>query len=215
MAAGIIVAGSALSGANAAPVFYTDEAAFVLAATNAGIALSVESFESGATDLGLTVTFPGGSYVCTGTTVGGCGIRTVANGTFSTDGTSSLDWFPGSSGTGNVTFNLATPTNAFGIDVIDGFEISPFDLTLAASGGIHTYDFASDQGDLNVKFIGVIDTMQTFSTAEIDGVTSGDYLLFDRLQTGAATHVPEPGTLAIFGLGLAGLGFARRRKATA
>ena len=27
------------------------------------------------------------------------------------------------------------------------------------------------------------------------------------------THVPEPGTLAVFGLGLAGLGFARRKKA--
>lgn len=26
-------------------------------------------------------------------------------------------------------------------------------------------------------------------------------------------HVPEPGTIALFGLGLAGLGFARRKKA--
>ena len=35
----------------------------------------------------------------------------------------------------------------------------------------------------------------------------------DNVVVEAVVHVPEPGTLALFGLGLAGLGFARRRKA--
>ncbi len=35
----------------------------------------------------------------------------------------------------------------------------------------------------------------------------------ERLTGVGVNGVKEPGTLAIFGLGLAGLGFARRRKA--
>jgi len=36
--------------------------------------------------------------------------------------------------------------------------------------------------------------------------------LITQFTTGPVNPVPEPGTLALFGLGLAGLGFAQRRK---
>ena len=202
LAAAMIVVGSTFAVASATPVFFFDEAAFVAAATNAGIPLSIESFESGVADLGATVTFPAGSAVGA---VNGININSVGSPN-TTDGTNSLSWFPASADT--LTFNLSTPTNAFGIDVIDGFEASPFQLTLVVSGGSNTYSPGNQASD-NVQFIGVIDTMQTFGSAQISLAT--EFILFDRLQTGVA-NIPEPGTLALFGFGLAGLGYMRRRQ---
>ena len=193
----------------ATPIFYLTEASFVTAAADAGIALSIESFEFSVVDLGSTVTYPDGSFVCEG---GICGLDTIDNSTRrSTDGTNSLSWFPED---GFVTFNFLTETNAFGIDVIDGFEFSPFLLTLTANGGSNVYSSAPDQSEtlLNLTFIGVIDTMQTFSSAVISDVTSGDFHLFDRLQTADAIAISEPTTLTLFATGLAGLGFMMRRR---
>jgi hypothetical protein len=61
------------------------------------------------------------------------------------------------------------------------------------------YGFISDVG---IKRI----TIGNPGAIEVDHLQYG-------LMNGTNTDVPEPGTLALFGLGLAGLGFTRRRKA--
>ena len=58
----------------------------------------------------------------------------------------------------------------------------------------------------------------TFATL---GLTAGTYTITDAvtnefisIQIGAANRVPEPASIALMGLGLAGLAFARKRKST-
>ncbi len=52
---------------------------------------------------------------------------------------------------------------------------------------------------------GVVNTSATAQTSDFTGLSG--------MQLVPLSQVTEPGTLALFGLGLAGLGFARRRKA--
>ena len=56
-------------------------------------------------------------------------------------------------------------------------------------------------------------TFTTFDTGTVGNFLDG-VCVDVASSTCSATSVPEPGTLAFFGLGLVGLGFARRRRAT-
>ena len=119
----------------------------------------------------------------------------------------------------NVT---GAPMNAFGFDFAEptgGAELgggphidSTFTVTLLSGGGTvggFTFTAAND----TAAFVGVSSTI-SFDRVEIRETVGGleNEYYGEFVAAAAAAQVPEPGMIAIFGLGLAGLGFARRRK---
>lgn len=112
--------------------------------------------------------------------------------------TYSLNWFAGNFGEG-VGLGYIQP-NAIEV-LLDGISIG--------SGGVLA--LGSNWFAQGLSFVATSATQQlAFRLA----LGNKSYLSIDGISIGAANGtVPEPGTLALLGLGLAGLGLSRRRKA--
>ena len=87
---------------------------------------------------------------------------------------------------------------------------------IGGTGGISIYpDLLPDTGGWEHVVINFTTTQElNFHLMLEDFVTSGPFYgdaYFDNIRLHTTT-VPEPGTLALFGIGLAGMGLARRRK---
>lgn len=123
---------------------------------------------------------------------------TIQNDVFAVSGAASI----------TVGADTETITHIFLDD--DGINHDDFGIRTATSFAYLSGEASSWTGSFTVNLD--IDTFNP-GTYDLIGAAPGFSLTDDIDITFAAVAVPEPGTLAILGLGLAGLGMARRRKA--
>jgi hypothetical protein len=224
MAVGLSITGWTQS-ANAALMFFTDRPTFNTAAPG----LPIEGFQN-CNDTTVIFTGPlnstsNNAFCSPGDIM--AGISFVDN--------------PGPDGNGMfsaATGQSSNPTQAVGqnspssdaLDIIfaPGVTAVGFDIYQNFGGGsqsgstqlypVSVFDAANMLlGSTNVSvpsggsgFFGVISDTDVITRVSVNNTSAFDVI--DDVAFGTAS-IPEPGTLALFGLGLAGLGFARRRKA--
>ena len=170
--------------ANAGLITYTDRTTFQ---NDTGILISFEGF-NGSLDTSIIID-PAGGYQSFWSSK-------------PTEGTHSLGLIENSA----VTFTFSAPVYAFGFDVTE-LNTTAVDYSDSA-GHILSTAIPTNFGD---QFFGAISDILISSFTLGSGSDSNGAVYFvDALETRAA--VPEPATLALFGLGLAGMGFARRKK---
>ncbi len=94
---------------------------------------------------------------------------------------------------GNLTLEAWMGTGLFGLDTLLG----SFNFADSGSFSNSLYNLTTAADDYSLTIIAYI-----------------DHTLFGVSSFDAEISVPEPGTLALFGLGLLGLGFVKRRRRT-
>ena len=85
-----------------------------------------------------------------------------------------------------------------------------FQLTLTLADGSSTMIQVPGPGN-SLEPFGFISTSNAIMSIEFSN-TLNDGFFVDNISAGNAVSVPEPGTLALLGIGLAGMGLMRRRR---
>lgn len=204
--------------------------------------VGTETFETQTTGAlaPLTLSFPGFSSPISATLSGGGGrVAAVTPGT--TDGfgrysipsdSSSKYWRVDAGGTAGsfmVTFSRAIAAFGFyGVDIGDQggrleLDLLAEDLTsIVASVTVPNTEGVSGSTDGSVLFFGLVAgsaaedffgvRVRTTSGATTDVFAFDNFTIAERNQVTPPPTIPEPGTVALLGLALAGAGMARRRK---
>lgn len=187
----------------AAPMYFSDRVTFD--ATTGG-ALNFEGFEGAWTDSSGVAVFAdfsvsetgGNNSLYGGTEAGGAGFST-------TEGTNSL-WYD-DNGSSIGSFSFGTAVTAFGLDISIYNFSGGGSATVTIGGGSLSDSILLN--DKSPQFWGVIDAGGINSVNFARSGSNG--IGFDAVSYGNA--VPTPATLALMGLGLAGLGWKRRKQA--